>query len=69
DNSVKEYNLLTGNTSASNDLELELKKLEKELIQSAKLLSDKRHELAKVLEAEIKQELTELYMEKADFKV
>ncbi|MCS4488079.1 DNA repair protein RecN [Streptococcus sciuri] len=69
DNSVKEYNLLTGNISSNNDLEHQLKKLEKELIQSAKLLSDKRHELAKLLEAEIKQELTELYMEKADFKV
>lgn len=69
DNITKEYNLLTGNNESSDDMEKELKRLEKELVDAAAKLSQKRHELANVLEAEIKQELAELYMEKADFQV
>lgn len=69
DNITKEYNLLTGNNESSDDMEKELKHLEKELVDAAVELSQKRHELANVLEAEIKQELAELYMEKADFQV
>lgn len=69
DNITKEYNLLTGNNESSDDMEKELKRLEKELVVAAAKLSQKRHELANVLEAEIKQELAELYMEKADFQV
>lgn len=69
DNITKEYNLLTGNNESSDDMEKELKHLEKELVVAAAKLSQKRHELANVLEAEIKQELAELYMEKADFQV
>ncbi|MGV3354277.1 DNA repair protein RecN [Streptococcus orisratti] len=69
DNITKEYNLLTGNNESSDDMEKELKRLEKELVVAAAELSQKRHELANVLEAEIKQELAELYMEKADFQV
>lgn len=69
DNITKEYNLLTGNNESSDDMEKELKRLEKELVDAAAELSQKRHELANVLEAEIKQELAELYMEKADFQV
>lgn len=69
DTITKEYNHLTGNDLASDDLEGDLKRLERELIQSSQDLNQRRHELAKVLEAEIKRELTDLYMEKADFQV
>nr|WP_205396114.1 DNA repair protein RecN [Streptococcus lutetiensis] len=69
ENITKEYNLLTGNDESSDDMEKELKCLEKELIVAAENLSQERHQLAKNLEAEIKQELADLYMEKADFQV
>ncbi|KFN87134.1 DNA repair protein RecN [Streptococcus equinus JB1] len=69
ENITKEYNLLTGNDESSDDMEKELKRLEKELIVAAENLSQERHQLAKNLEAEIKQELADLYMEKADFQV
>lgn len=69
DNITKEYNLLTGNDESSDDVENALKRLEKELIVAAEELSQERHALAKDLEAEIKQELADLYMEKADFQV
>lgn len=69
DNITKEYNLLTGNDESSDDMEKALKRLEKELIVAAEELSQERHTLAKDLEAEIKQELADLYMEKADFQV
>ena len=69
ENITKEYNLLTGNDESSDDMEKDLKRLEKELIVAAENLSQERHQLAKNLEAEIKQELADLYMEKADFKV
>lgn len=69
DNITKEYNLLTGNNESSDDMEKVLKRLEKELIVAAEELSQERHALAKDLEAKIKQELADLYMEKADFQV
>ena len=69
DNITKEYNLLTGNDESSDDMEKALKRLEKELIVAAEELSQERHALAKNLEAEIKQELADLYMETADFQV
>ncbi|MFA1344151.1 DNA repair protein RecN [Streptococcus dysgalactiae] len=69
DNIVKEYQLLTGDDLSSGDLESELKALEKQLVAAATNLSERRHQLAEQLEAEIKAELKELYMEKADFKV
>ena len=69
ENITKEYNLLTGNDESSDDMEKALKHLEKELIVAAEELSQERHALAKDLEAEIKQELADLYMEKADFQV
>lgn len=69
ENITKEYNLLTGNDESSDDMEKDLKRLEKELIVAADNLSQERHQLAKNLEAEIKQELADLYMEKADFQV
>lgn len=69
ENITKEYNLLTGNDESSDDMEKDLKRLEKELIVAAENLTQERHQLAKNLEAEIKQELADLYMEKADFQV
>lgn len=69
ENITKEYNLLTGNDESSDDMEKDLKRLEKELIVAAENLSQERHQLAKNLEAEIKQELADLYMEKSDFQV
>ena len=69
DNITKEYNLLTGSDDSSDDIEKSLKYLEKELIEAAEKLSQERHALAKNLETEIKQELADLYMEKADFQV
>ena len=65
----KEYDHLTGNDLDSDDLEGQLKALEKELLTSSQVLSDKRHDLAQILEKEIKHGLTDLYMGKADFQV
>ncbi len=65
----EEYNLLTGNDLSGDDLEVQLKNLEKELVERAGQLSQSRHELAVVLEDIIRQELQDLYMEKARFQV
>lgn len=65
----KEYSLLTGSNLSSEDMDRELKTLERELVELAQELSQARHGLAAQLEAEIKQELQELYMQKARFKV
>lgn len=64
-----EYNLLTGNNLSSEDIEAELKNLEKDLVELAGSLSKARQNLAQKLEAEIKKELQDLYMEKAQFRV
>ena len=64
-----EYNLVTGNNLSSEDMEAELKKLEVNLVDLAGQLASARHDLAQQLEAEIKQELQDLYMEKAQFQV
>ena len=66
---TKEYNLLTGSDLPSEDLEKELKRLEKSLVTLAQDLSDQRHALAQALENEIQQELADLYMDKARFQV
>ncbi|VIZ47613.1 DNA repair protein RecN [Streptococcus pneumoniae] len=66
---TEEYNLLTGNNLSSEDMEAELKKLEVNLVNLAGQLASARHNLAQQLEAEIKQELQDLYMEKAQFQV
>ena len=66
---MEEYNLLTGNNLSSEDMEAELKKLEVNLVDLAGQLASARHDLAQQLEAEIKQELQDLYMEKAQFQV
>ena len=65
----KEYSLLTGSNLSSEDMDKELRLLERELVELAQELSQARHGLATQLEAEIKQELQDLYMEKARFKV
>ncbi|HFZ4216363.1 TPA: DNA repair protein RecN [Streptococcus pneumoniae] len=66
---TEEYTLLTGNNLSSEDMEAELKKLEVNLVNLAGQLASARHNLAQQLEAEIKQELQDLYMEKAQFQV
>ena len=66
---TKEYSLLTGSDLSSEDLEKELKRLEKSLVTLAQDLSDQRHTLAQALENEIQQELADLYMDKALFQV
>ena len=66
---TKEYGLLTGSDLSSEDLEKELKRLEKSLVTLAQDLSDQRHALAQALENEIQQELADLYMDKARFQV
>ncbi|MEW4353320.1 DNA repair protein RecN [Streptococcus pneumoniae] len=66
---TKQYQLLTGSDISSENLETELKKREKDLVGLAGELSNARHHLAAGLEQEIKQELKDLYMEKADFQV
>ena len=65
----EEYTLLTANDLSSKEMEMQLKKLEKDLVDLADQLSKARHSLAGLLEAEIKQELQDLYMEKAQFQV
>ena len=64
-----EYNLLTGNNLSSEDMEIELKKIEKNLVDLAGQVAQARHKIAQDLVAEIKQELQDLYMEKAQFQV
>ena len=66
---TKEYSLLIGSDLSSEDLEKELKRLEKSLVTLAQDLSDQRHTLAQALENEIQQELADLYMDKARFQV
>lgn len=66
---TEEYNLLTGNHLSSDDMEVELKKLEVSLVDLATKLASARHKLAQQLEIEIQQELKDLYMDKAQFQV
>lgn len=66
---TKEYSLLTGSDLSSEELEKELKRMEKSLVSLAQDLSDQRHALAQALENEIQQELADLYMDKARFQV
>ena len=69
DNALKEYQLLTGQDSDDQTLEESLKQAEKNLLGLAQELSQAREELAHLLEEEIHQELRDLYMDKAQFKV
>ncbi|MGT2749317.1 DNA repair protein RecN [Streptococcus orisasini] len=68
-NITKEYNHLTGNDLFVDDIEKDLKSLEQSLVAKAAELSQKRRDIADYLSKEIKQELKDLYMDKADFKV
>ncbi|NQG96804.1 DNA repair protein RecN [Streptococcus suis] len=69
DKITEEYNLLTGRHQGEQDLEGQLKHLEKQLVSLADQLLVARQGLAKELEADIAQELKDLYMEKARFQV
>lgn len=69
DKITEEYNLLTGNTVSDEDLENHVKLLEKDVISLANQLSSARHDLAQQLEYVIRQELQDLYMDKAQFQV
>ncbi|MDR0299829.1 MAG: DNA repair protein RecN [Streptococcaceae bacterium] len=60
---------LTDEESDIATLEKSVIATQEELLKAADLLNQKRHELAGLLETDIKRELSELYMEKADFKV
>lgn len=64
-----EYDMLMGSHQSSNDLEKVLKQEERQLVALAQDLSQARHALAEQLETDIKQELQDLYMGKARFKV
>lgn len=65
----QEYQLLTGSSLSSQDLEGQLKHLEADLVKSAAALSQARHDLATILEEQIHQELQDLYMDKSRFRV
>ena len=64
-----ELSELTGSENDSETLEKSVKSAQNELIQTSKLLNEARQAIATELEKDIKRELAELYMEKADFKV
>lgn len=66
---TEEYNHLTGNNISGDDLQSQLKELEQSLVGLANQLSKSRHDLAIILEDTIRQELQDLYMEKARFQV
>ncbi|MDR2976516.1 MAG: DNA repair protein RecN [Streptococcaceae bacterium] len=67
--SQRELSSLTGETTDLHSLEHAVIETQKELLASADKLNKARHKIAESLEADIKQELADLYMEKADFKV
>lgn len=60
---------LTGADHDSESLEKQVKAAQDELLVASRALNETRHGMAQDLEADIKKELSELYMEKADFKV
>lgn len=65
----REYDHLTGADMSSENLDADLKVLEKDLVTKAQALAEARHQLAQELEADIQKELQDLYMEKAQFQV
>lgn len=69
ENCQKELARLTGDDFGSDNLELAFKASEQVLIEQAKALAVARAGLAKRLVQDVKLELADLYMEKADFKV
>ncbi|MFK4947701.1 DNA repair protein RecN [Lactococcus formosensis subsp. formosensis] len=60
---------LMGGTENSESLEEALKEAQAELLIASEHLNTARHAIAKELETDIKKELADLYMEKADFSV
>lgn len=64
-----ELSELTGSENDSENLENLVKVAQVELIEASRELNEARHKIAKEVENDIKHELSELYMEKADFKV
>ena len=58
---------LMGGTENSESLEEALKEAQAELLIASEHLNTARHAIAKELETDIKKELADLYMEKADF--
>lgn len=69
DQIYQEYQHLTGQDAGEENLELALKSAEKNLLALAEQLTNARMQLAQELEGQIHQELKDLYMEKARFKV
>lgn len=65
----KELASLTGDASSSESLETAFKAAESALLASAKKLASARESIATRLAKDIKGELSDLYMPKADFKV
>lgn len=64
-----ELSELTGSENDSENLENSVKVAQVQLIEASKKLNEARHKIAMEVEKDIKHELSELYMEKADFKV
>ena len=64
-----ELSELTGSENDSVSLEKSVKNAQVELLEASQELNKARHQIAKEIEKDIKHELSELYMEKADFKV
>ncbi|OFI49684.1 DNA repair protein RecN [Floricoccus tropicus] len=69
DNIKNELSDLTGGENDNESLETLVKDAEKELVIASNNLNAMRRKLAFDLEKDIKNELKDLYMEKADFKV
>ena len=68
-NCQKELEALTGDENSSENLEASFKAAEKALLISAQALSEARAIIADKLAKDVKGELADLYMAKADFKV
>ena len=68
-NCQKELEALTGDENSSENLEASFKAAEKSLLISAQALSEARVIIADKLAKDVKGELADLYMAKADFKV
>ncbi|GAB2022213.1 DNA repair protein RecN [Pseudolactococcus yaeyamensis] len=68
-NCQKELDALTGDENSSENLEAAFKAAEKSLLTSAQALAEARATIAERLAKDVKGELADLYMAKADFKV
>ena len=68
-NCQKELDALTGDENSSENLEAAFKAAEKSLLISAQALAEARATIADSLAKDVKGELADLYMARADFKV